>query len=285
MKLKGRKHILLKTLLVLVFMFFICYMTIEYLSNNIEISNEEYVRLLLSDSYKSKDSNFYYNVISFFTDKFNPKEMLNIPENKEVKIKNKFVSNPNKKIITDPVLYIYNTYQYEEYNSKDNIFDITPNVMMTSYILSEKLNNLGISNIVLDINLDSLNDSDYMKVTNKILADKKKKYPSLKYFIDISRDSIDSNVKSIKIDNKNYARILFMINKRSTNYSDNLELVLKLNSRLNEIYPGITRGISKDENSDYDGIRIEFGNIFNDYDEVINTVDVFSNIFKEVLYE
>ena len=273
MKLKGRKHILLKPLLVLVFMFFICYMTIEYLSNNIEISNEEYVRLLLSDSYKSKDSNFYYNVISFFTDKFNPKEMLNIPENKEVKIKNKFVSNPNKKIITDPVLYIYNTYQYEEYNSKDNIFDITPNVMMTSYILSEKLNNLGISNIVLDINLDSLNDSDYMKVTN------------LKYFIDISRDSIDSNVKSIKIDNKNYARILFMINKRSTNYSDNLELVLKLNSRLNEIYPGITRGISKDENSDYDGIRIEFGNIFNDYDEVINTVDVFSNIFKEVLYE
>ena len=110
MKLKGRKHILLKPLLVLVFMFFICYMTIEYLSNNIEISNEEYVRLLLSDSYKSKDSNFYYNVISFFTDKFNPKEMLNIPENKEVKIKNKFVSNPNKKIITDPVLYIYNTY-------------------------------------------------------------------------------------------------------------------------------------------------------------------------------
>ena len=60
---------------------------------------------------------------------------------------------------------------------------------------------------------------------------------------------------------------------------------MKLNSRLNEIYPGITRGISKDENSDYDGIRIEFGNIFNDYDEVINTVDVFSNIFKEVLYE
>jgi len=301
MKLKNKKHIILKPILVLIFMFFVCYKTVNFLSNNVTISNEEYVRLLLSDLYKEKDNNFYYNIVKIFSKNFQPENLLDIPENDEeynhykLEVKSKYVSNPNVITIKEPILYIYNTHQLENYSKDEtDIYKVTPNVMMTSYILSDKLNSIGINNIVEDTNIrdfmDSNNIDDYYNSSRLLLNKIKKEHKSIKYYIDIHRSNREKNITTVNIEGKKYARLLFVINEETPNYKENLYLAQKINTRLNEIYPGITRGIEKVNdkekmyNQDFDKnmIFLEFGGIENNIDEVINTIDAFIEIFRYI---
>ena len=63
--------------------------------------------------------------------------------------KTKYIENPNPNSATNPKVYIYNSHQLENYRM-DNLeeYNITPNVLMASYILKEKLESLGIPTIV-----------------------------------------------------------------------------------------------------------------------------------------
>ena len=50
-------------------------------------------------------------------------------------------------------IYIYNSHQLENYDSTNlDIYGITPNVMMASYLLKEKLNKKGLSTIPVKFN-------------------------------------------------------------------------------------------------------------------------------------
>lgn len=254
-----KKKYIFKSIIIILFMFFICHKTINYLVSNITISNEEYIKLILSDTYKTKENNFYYNATKFFSNLFRPIDMLNLPNTNQVITNSTYVNNPNIKKIYEPIIYIYNTNQLQEYKNNE-LFNITPNVMMTSIILNEKLNKIGISSIMCD-NKKNIN-----------------KYPSIKYIIDISRNDIDNGL--IKFNNLNYAKIRFIT---STN-DENIDLILKLNTKLNELYLNIS-DIKYDSKLQEDEILLEIGNINNNFNEVLNTIDVLINVFKEAIYE
>ena len=116
--------------------------------------------------------------------------------------------------------------------------------------------------------------------------DKKNKYNSLKYFIDIHRDSV-KNTTSV-IEGKRYAKILFVVGLEHDNYKANLDSANKLNELANKYYPNLSRGIYKKEGPGVDGvynqdissnsILIELGGIDNNIDEVLNTTEAISNI-------
>ena len=54
-----------------------------------------------------------------------------------------YIEDPNPTEIKEPIIYLYNSHQLENYNNDDlSIYGITPNVLMASYLLREKLNNL-----------------------------------------------------------------------------------------------------------------------------------------------
>ena len=96
--------------------------------------------------------------------------------------------------------------------------------------------------------------------------------------IDISRNDIDNGL--IKFNNLNYAKIRFIT---STN-DENIDLILKLNTKLNELYLNIS-DIKYDSKLQEDEILLEIGNINNNFNEVLNTIDVLINVFKEAIYE
>ena len=50
------------------------------------------------------------------------------------------------------------------------------------------------------------------------MLDKKSTYSSLKYYIDIHRDSVSKNITTVNINNKNYAKILFVVGLEHNNY-------------------------------------------------------------------
>ena len=206
-----------------------------------------------------------------------------------------YIEDPNPIDIENPIIYIYNSHQLENYNSENlDIYGITPNVLMASYLLKEKLNSKGLSTIVETTNMSeflNLNGWDYAsayKASRIFVLDKKNKYPSLEYFVDIHRDSVNKSVSTVNIEGKSYARILFVVGLEHSNYASNLNTMENINNLCNKYYPGLSRGIYKKEGSGVNGIYnqdispnsilIEVGGIDNNIDEVLNTTEAISNI-------
>lgn len=213
----------------------------------------------------------------------------------ELKKISSYMEDPNPVDVNNPIIYIYNSHQLENYDSSNlDIYGITPNVLMASYLLKEKLNSKGLSTIVEDSNLSnflSLNGWDHAssyKASRIFILDKKNKYSSIKYFIDIHRDSVSKEVTTVNIGGSDYARILFVVGLEHDNYKENLKTMESINNVVNKYYPGLSRGIYKKEGAGVDGIYnqdissnsilIELGGVDNNIDEVLNTTEALSNI-------
>ena len=304
----------------LVFILIIIYLIFGYtfyysFKNNNGVMNEEFIKFLLDNGnvstiyeyklpkvinktlgfllkidFSKPDSLFNENIIGY--NDIDTDENEDIEELKKV---SSYMADPNKVDISNPIVYIYNSHQLENYNSDNlSIYGITPNVLMASYLLKEKLNSLGVSSIVEDTNITeflTINNWNYTasyKASRIFMLDKKNTYSSLKYYIDIHRDSVGKKVTTINIGNKNYARILFVVGLEHKNYQKNLDLANKINDLFNKYYNGLSRGVLKKEGSNVNGIYnqdisdkamlIEVGGVDNNIEEVMNTVNAISNI-------
>lgn len=320
-KMKLKKPIkkrIKKTFIYIVIIYLIFSITFYYsLKNNSAINNTEFINFLLKGGnshligdYKlvnivNKSTKFLFNIdltsptsildtsiVSSNEESEHNDDYSNLEDLKKV---SSYMSDPNPVDINNPIIYIYNSHQLENYNSSNlDIYGITPNVLMTSYLLKEKLNSKGISTIVEDTNLTeflSLNNWDHSgsyKASRIFILDKKNKYSTLKYFIDIHRDSVSKNMTTININGKDYARILFVVGLEHDNYKDNIKISEDLNNLFNKYYKGLSRGIYKKEGPGVDGIYnqdispnsilIEVGGVDNNIDEVLNTTEAISNI-------
>ena len=133
------------------------------------------------------------------------------------------------------------------------------------------------------------------KVTKLLMEDAYSKNSSLEYFIDLHRDSVKKKISSITIENKKYARILFIVGLENKNYDKNLQMTEILNKKFNEKYPGLSRGIYKKEGAGVNGvynqdfhpntILIEIGGTENTIDEVFNTCEAISVVLTEYIKE
>lgn len=324
MKLKGTsKKIIRKSYIYIIFIYSIFSITFYYsLKNSDRIDNTKFINFLLAGGNSHMLSNYkLIDIVNVSTNFFlnmditkptsildtsilmygNNDKILEIQHNddysnlEELKNISSYMEDPNPVDINNPIIYIYNSHQLENYNSSNlDIYGITPNVLMTSYLLKEKLNNKGISTIVEDTNMSeflSLNGWDYSgsyKASRIFILDKKNKYSSLKYYIDIHRDSVSKSVTTVEIDGKSYAKILFVLGLENDNYKENQKTMEEINALSNKYYPGLSRGIYKKEGAGVNGvynqdissnsILIEVGGVDNNIDEVLNTTEAISNI-------
>ena len=225
----------------------------------------------------------------------------NYTDDSNRKIEDNYVKDPYpKQNINKPIVYLYNTHQQETYKKLNNSsYNVSDTVMTLSYILREKLNKKGINTIVEENNISEFlktnnwNYASSYKVSRILLNNIIEKEPSLKYFIDLHRDSVSREISTINIDNKNYAKVLFIIGLENPNYKDNLAITEKLNNMINNRYSGLSRGIYKKEGKGVNGvynqdfnkntILIEVGAEKNTIDEVNNTAEVLANILYEYI--
>jgi len=220
----------------------------------------------------------------------------------ELKDVSSYIPDPNDKVVENPLVYIYNSHQLENYSSENlDIYGITPNVLMASYILKEKLNNLGIPTIVEDANMSemlSINGWDYSysyKASRLLILAKKSEYSSIKYFIDLHRDSVSKDMATTTIEGKKYAKVLFVVGQDHNNWQKNLESATKLNNIIDKKYPTLSRGILKktgygvdgiyNQDLSSNGILIELGCVENTIEEVFNTTNAIANSLKEYIKE
>lgn len=289
----------------IIFLFFMFVLGIYASYKNFErsrlkISDKALIDLVVNNSFK-ENNNILETIIEETLKISNPIKLLN-------KDYNKYLSNTLKeeKVVTketkNPKIYIYNTHQTEEYASSTYAeFSINPTVVMNNYILEDIFNKNGYKTIVEERKIkDILNENNWRynnsyKASRILLEDAIVKYPTLEYFIDVHRDSLKKDRTSITIDNKPYAKVLFIVGLENKDYQKNLALTEKINKKITELYPGLSKGVYKKSgpgvngvyNQDFSAntILIEMGGYENTTTEVLNTSIAFARCFMEVINE
>jgi len=123
-----------------------------------------------------------------------------------------------------------------------------------------------------------------------------KSYPSINIVLDIHRDALGSGGKlrtASKVDGKDCAKIMFVIGTDSTSlphpaWNENLKLALKLQSVLNEKYPGLTRHIYISSNRynqhlSKGALIVEIGGDGDTLEEAVNSTKYLAEAINEVI--
>lgn len=291
-KINNKKKKLKKLRLVIfTFFFFFAYVfMIKYLENNKlkkSVLDEEvnYVNFNVSKLVESKINKVINNPSTLLNDTIKNVKQVEV-ETKKTSVSDKKNENSIKK--EEPVIYIYNTHQTEEYvdysvyEAAKKLNDMLNKNSYTSYFEEQSVK------VFLE-----QNDMKYYKsytASRKYLGEAIIKYPSLTYFIDIHRDSVLKNKSTLSYNDKSYAKVLFVVGTDNPNNQINYENANKLNELIKSKVPNISRGIAKHGGKGYNGVYnqdvsentflIEIGGKENTKEEVENTINV---IYEAIL--
>lgn len=297
---KKLKKLKVKILFILVMTslgIFINYKVFE--KSKLKLKDKEVIDLVINNTYTYDNTNIFEKIIDKTLEASNPIKILNKDYNKHLVKEEKIIQEEDKK---NPVIYLYNTHQTEEYKTSDLIdFTIYPTVMINDYILEDIFNKNNYQTVIEESSISDILKENNWKYSNSykasriLMENSILKYPTLKYFIDIHRDSLTRDKTTVEIDGKSYAKILFIVGLENPSYQDNLAFTEKINNKIDEYYPNLSKGIYKKEGPGVNGvynqdfskntILIEIGGYENTTVEVLNTTLAFSKCFLEVINE
>lgn len=212
------------------------------------------------------------------------------------------VNNEEEVKSNEPLIYIYNTHDEEAYyNSYLNPYNIVPDVKLASYYFQERLKDLGIESVVEKRKIkDVLEENGWnyrysYNASRVYLEEVSKNNPSIKYFIDLHRDSVGKDKTTTTINGKSYARVMFLVGLEHKSYQKNLDLATRLNELISQFDSTLSRGIYQKEGPGVNGIYnqdfsskailIEVGGQYNTIEEVANTIEVIARVLKDYLGE
>ncbi|KHE71194.1 stage II sporulation protein P [Halobacillus sp. BBL2006] len=207
--------------------------------------------------------------------------------------------------IKDDRVYIYHTHNTESFYphlpDKSTSYDGKVNITLVGKRLGESLVSRGIgatvdttdvAQILKDRGLEHYQSYEAMRPVVKEVMNQKQ---SLNFFFDLHRDSVSKKNTTTTIDGKEYARFMFVIGAENSHFEQNLKFATELHKRLEEKYPGISRGVITKKGAGVDGvynqdlnpnaILIEFGGVENNLDELYRSADVMAEVFSDYYFE
>lgn len=206
------------------------------------------------------------------------------------------------------VVYIYNTHNTESYlpllegeDDPNRAIHSKANVTMVSELLGKALKEEGIGSQVETTDIqDNLKQKgwNYAKsytASRPVVQSAMASNQDLTYMIDIHRDSQRKDVTTIKIGDKSYAKLAFVIGGDNPTAEKNEQLAKDLHDLLQEKYPGLSRGIFEQGGKGYNGVYnqdlsnnamlLEFGGVDNNLDELKNTIAAVADVFSEYYWQ
>ena len=219
----------------------------------------------------------------------------------------KFKINPDMTI--DPVVLIIHTHGTEAYSAEGSISysddvniprskDTTKNVVAVGAEIARILNDKNIPTIHCSIMHDEQSYQNSYERAAQTIEKYLKQYPSIKYVLDIHRDSIidDSNIKYRPLGYVNEiptAQIMLVMGTDATSpqhnkWRTNLTLALKLTDTINTDVPGVMRRLSlrsSSYNQEYTtgSLLVEIGSCGNTLSEAMNAAVVFAEEVSTVI--
>jgi len=213
---------------------------------------------------------------------------------------------PNPSSVRKNVVYVYTTHNRESWVSEAepsgaSLDHPTRNISLVSKRLAKALNERGIGSIaseediyqrLLDQNLDyALSYAQSLQV----LQAAQQEHRELQYFFDLHRDTAPRDRTTVTIQGKTYGRVLFIIGKRNKNHQQNEAFAAKLHSLMEEMYPGLSRGVmekgAKTDHGEYNqsispgSLLLEIGGIENTLEECLNTAEALADVFAAYYFQ
>ncbi|GHU36347.1 hypothetical protein FACS1894105_06550 [Clostridia bacterium] len=209
----------------------------------------------------------------------------------------------------EPVVLILNTHATESYvNDGVNYYtepftaerttDSSRNVMLIARCLETKLKEYGIPVVRSEAVHDAVSFTNSYLRSLETMEEYKKKYPSIKYVIDLHRDSIirDSGEKlkpAISVNGKDSAQVMLVVGTDDGGAShqlwkDNLTFAAYLQQTMNEKYPMLARPINLraarfNQHVTTGSVILEVGSCGSTFSEAIYAAELFGECLAEVI--
>ncbi len=296
------KDFCFKTIFLIIIVIFSFGLFFKFFYNKIDINidNKKYLNYLINDSLGNYNIG---DITSLTSTEFLLKYSLGI-DKADTYVSKEVTSdiNINEEEIKEPIIYLYNSHQTEEYTTPFlESFNINNTVLIASYILKEYLNDLGLKAIVEENKVADILDKNNWKygysykASRELLESSYQENPTLKYFFDVHRDSSSYQNTVTEIDGKKYARVLFVVGLEHPNYEENLQETEKINAKIKDFNVSLSRGIMKKKGQGVNGIYnqdfskytflLEIGGQYNTIEEINNTLKVLAKVLYDYILE
>lgn len=209
----------------------------------------------------------------------------------------------DKSKVKNKTVFIYHSHSWEAY--KPLLKDVNQtssnnektNVITVGEKLKSELEDKGIGvehskkNVSQALTSRNWNYYQSYALSRETVQEAMANNEKLKFFIDIHRDAQPKKVTTAVINQKQYAKLFFVVGKEHKNYEINRAFAEKLHAEIEKKYPGISRGVFVKGKSQGDGtynqdlsersLLIEFGGVDNDLTELYNSVEALADIFSK----
>ncbi len=216
---------------------------------------------------------------------------------------------PKNKEELENVVFIYNTHNRESF--LPHLPDVTDpdlahhrevNITKVSERLKEELAKRGIGAIVdeTDIIGEVLVEKNWeywqsYRASREVVTEAFAQNGKLKYAFDLHRDAISRDSTTKNINGEDYARVMFVIGEDNPAYEENLEIANELHKKLEEKYPGLSRGAVRQGGAGNNGVYnqdlsenlllLEVGGVDNTLEEAYRTVEALAEVFSEYYWD
>ncbi|WP_078428864.1 stage II sporulation protein P [Alkalihalobacterium alkalinitrilicum] len=175
------------------------------------------------------------------------------------------------------------------------------NISLVGERLGQSLQNHGIGTDVDKTDIQSIltqRDWSYPRsydASREFVKEAIAENDQLEFFFDLHRDSLLRDKTTVTINGEHYARIYFVIGRDNRNKDHNLKLAKDLHHRLEQKYPGLSRGVVEmggigrngvyNQDLSNNSILIEFGGVENSVEEAFRSADAFAEVFSDFYWE
>lgn len=218
----------------------------------------------------------------------------------------------NQDHLKNPDVFVYSTHSWEAYfplmenispkkrknrNNAISAYNKSNSVLKIGSMLEEALEDKGVNVVANQTNIwEKLMQKGWQypksyKASRPLVKKALKGKTKYKLFIDIHRDALRHKDTTVTINNKEYARVAFVIGKEYSSYKKNYLIASDLHKMLEDNYPGISRGVFGKGGVGTNGvfnqdlspkvILIEVGGVDNTLKELKNTVEALSSVIAE----
>ena len=217
--------------------------------------------------------------------------------------------DPQKK--DEPVVLILNTHSTESYVEDGTSYysppftaerttDTNKNVVLIASQLRKKLEEYNIPVIQSSKLHDAVSYRDSYTRSLETMNEYLQKYPSIKYIIDVHRDSMiaadgEKFKPTIKINGKDCSQVMIVVGTDEgggyhPNWRDNLTFAVYLQQKMNDKYPMLARPINLrnarfNQHTTKGTIILEVGSCGSSFSEALCAADLFGECFAEMILE
>lgn len=204
----------------------------------------------------------------------------------------------------EPLIYLYHTHSRESFTPEITVKEEmgisheSKNITLVGKRLQSALakrnvqavhDNTDFAEVLRD---KGLSFKETYNVSRESLEKTLQKNSSIQIALDIHRDSIPRKDSTLLIGQKEYAKIAFVVSHASKYYEENAAFAERIHKKLEQKYPGISRGVIIKDNkpqSTYNqdimsnSVLIEIGGIDNTLEEEYRTADILAEVLQEFI--